>query len=120
MSSESSRFHWKTRDVQRKQSFPLENTRCPVKAVVSTGKHTMSSESSRFHWKTHDVQRKRTFPLESLGNRLMSAPTGMTYLSTFTAARNYIWLHVGCANSFFVCASFVDINGGQKSVAHPT
>ena len=26
---------------------------------------------------------------------------------------------VGCANSFFVCAPLVDINGGQKNVAHP-
>jgi len=27
---------------------------------------------------------------------------------------------VGCANSFIVCAPFVDINGGQKNVAQPT
>jgi len=41
-------------------------------------------------------------------------------LHEITCVGNYACQHVGCANSFFVCAPFVDINGEQKTLAYPT
>jgi len=41
-------------------------------------------------------------------------------LHEITCVGNYACQHVGCANSFFVCAPFVYINGEQKTLAYPT
>ncbi|MCX7103108.1 MAG: hypothetical protein NTX38_16920 [Methylobacter sp.] len=53
MSSESSRFHWKTHDVQRKRTFPLErlgNRLMPI----PTGMAYSSTFTAARYWQIMD------------------------------------------------------------------
>jgi hypothetical protein len=65
MSSGNNCFHLKTKDVQWKQLFSLENTWFPEETTVLTWKHMIPSGNNCSHLKTHDAQWKQLFSLEN-------------------------------------------------------